>query len=199
MQTPAVAELEARVAALSARGVATPALWRAAALLRRLPGQDVAVAEALRLRVVELLATCEPPAMPVAVPPARAAVFAELLQLLAAGRATSLPMHDDAVVDASALQPSPLLEEARLAWRTVRARSQLQQALAQPQEHAGPLNSSRLLLRALEAMQAVSPAYVECFLAHLDVLAALQPLTAAPQRASLASSRRPSRPRKRRD
>lgn len=198
--------LHARLAALEADGVTAPALRRAAALLRRLPGQDAALAALLQQRVQALLDDCQ--RLATTQPAAAASVsrgddsgdggLAVLLQVLASARIAPSPAAAAAPV-AVALQPSPLLQEARLAWRTLRARSQLQQALAQSQEHAGPLNSSRLLLRALEAMQAASPGYAECFLAHLDVLAALEPLVAAPTRAEAAAPRRAARVRKRRD
>ena len=94
----------------------------------------------------------------------------------------------------------PLLEDARRTWRTVRARSQLRQSLAQPQEHAGPLNSGRLVLRMLDAMQAASPAYLECLLTYLEVLVALEPMVSATlSSAAVATSRRAPRVRKRRD
>lgn len=196
-----LAALHARLDALAAAGVAAPRLRRAEALLRRVPGQDEALAQLLLQRARVLLE--ESPPQAASATPARAAHardrgLAELRQRLACAREMPSSEVTAAAPAAAALQPSALLQEARLAWRTLRARSQLQQALAQPQEHAGPLNSSRLLLRALEAMQATAPGYAECFLAHVDALAALEPLLAAPARAD-AAPRRAARTRKRRD
>jgi hypothetical protein len=76
----------------------------------------------------------------------------------------------------------------------------LRQSLAQPQDHAGPLNSGRLVLRMLDAMQAVSPEYLECLLAYLDVLVALEPMVPATVSSDVVvAPRRAPRARKRRD
>lgn len=59
-------------------------------------------------------------------------------------------------------------------WSRLRAEQRLRQALAQVPAMAGPLNSSQVVHRALQAMQALSPAYLDAFLAHVDGLIALE-------------------------
>ena len=172
------------------------------ALEQRMHGQDAAVRELLEARLQGLLASCNQQFA--AVPEAKRcdAISSPLAILLQQWPHTSAP--GDALTAAAVGQDAapviPLLEDARRTWRTVRARSQLRQSLAQPQEHAGPLNSGRLVLRMLDAMQAASPEYLECLLTYLDTLVALEPLVpaGAPSDAPVAP-RRTTRARKRRD
>jgi hypothetical protein len=44
------------------------------------------------------------------------------------------------------------------------------QSLAQVPENAGPLNSDRLVLRVLQTLREVSPAYLNRYVAYLDAL-----------------------------
>ena len=54
--------------------------------------------------------------------------------------------------------------------------------------------------RVVDAMQAASPAYLECLLTYLEVLVALEPMVSATlSSAAVATSRRAPRVRKRRD
>lgn len=55
-------------------------------------------------------------------------------------------------------------------WAQLSVDRQLAEALTQAPENAGPLNSHRLVLRALEDMREVSPDYLKRFLAHADAL-----------------------------
>ena len=59
-------------------------------------------------------------------------------------------------------------------WARLRAEQRLRQALSQVPAMAGPLNSSHVVHRGLQAMQALSPAYLDAFLAHVDALAWLE-------------------------
>jgi len=70
----------------------------------------------------------------------------------------------DAPVDLKAL------DYFRDNWAQLSAERQLAQALAAAPENAGPLNSHRLVLCALERMHDVSPAYLRSFLAQIDAL-----------------------------
>lgn len=65
------------------------------------------------------------------------------------------------------------LDEVRRASVQARRESQLRQALEPAPGDAGPLNSARLVHRALRLMQDVSPGYLQAFMAYVDTLAAL--------------------------
>lgn len=62
------------------------------------------------------------------------------------------------------------LEFFRLTWARLSVHRSLNQSLAKTPKNAGPLNSHRLVLRSLELMREVSPAYLNCFIAHVDAL-----------------------------
>jgi hypothetical protein len=55
-------------------------------------------------------------------------------------------------------------------WSRLRAEQRLRQALAQVPAMAGPLNSSHVTNRTLQAMRDLSPEYLEAFMLHVDVL-----------------------------
>ncbi len=79
---------------------------------------------------------------------------------------------------ATALDPSPAPLKAMAAfsgtWSRLRAEQRLRQALAQVPAQAGPLNSSQLVYRTLRQLHALSPAYLDAFMAHIDTLLALE-------------------------
>lgn len=77
-----------------------------------------------------------------------------------------------APVPASAGAPAPLKAATAFAgtWTRLRADRRLREALAQVPAQAGPLNSSRVVHRALQAMHTLSPAYLDAFLRHADAL-----------------------------
>lgn len=89
-------------------------------------------------------------------------------------------------------------------WTRLRAEQRLRQALAQVPAKAGPLHSSQVVHRALQALHGLSPAYLEALMAHVDSLLALEaalpelkPQPAPPARSSAArrsASRSQSRP-----
>lgn len=173
---------------------------RIAALERRLHGRGEAVRARLQARLQGLRADAgdppwdAPPPVPASPAPAPPRPLARLLAEWPRMGTALLPTAPAAAEEAPVTE-APLLREARRTWRTLRVRSQLRQSLAQPQEHAGPLNSGRLVLRLLDALQAASPAYLECLLAHIDVLVALQPVLAAPEPPPPAEPRRRTRKR----
>ncbi len=66
------------------------------------------------------------------------------------------------------------LTEARDTWSRVRIDSQLRASLHDVPEDAGPLNSGMLVHRALHLMRAVSPGYLQHFIAYADTLSSLE-------------------------
>ena len=95
--------------------------------------------------------------------------------------------------------PLPLLEASRRTWARLRNESQLRRSLDQLDEDSGPLNSGRLVHRALSLMHQCAPGYLEHFVAYADALSSLEALRAAalPEpRATTAAGARP-RARKR--
>lgn len=56
----------------------------------------------------------------------------------------------------------------------LKVRQQVSQALAQPPQHAGPINSQMLVLRSLALMQEISPEYLHRFMSHVDALMTLE-------------------------
>ena len=205
--TEGVLALQLRLDALRQRQngrASRVALYRIEALLQRLPAQDASVQAALRVRVRTLLDACEAscaasPRAAKAAPAQVSHAFAEVLRLLSQTHASMDAADMAAPGMASAPSVEHLLDTARATWRDLRAQTQLRQALAQPAEDAGPLNSSRLVARTLEAMRAVSPAYLEQFLAYLDVLAGMAALVgeAAVAPATGLPARKPARTRSR--
>jgi len=132
----------------------------------------------------------------------RRAMLGEALDLLA-GRAG----QDGAPHHASRPRMAALTR-AQQTWAEVRTRSQVRHSLGQTAEGAGPLNSARLVHRALGVMGACSPAYLERFLAYLDALAWLEQVdrhgarsanASAPSPRPATSARRPRKSRSRRD
>lgn len=99
----------------------------------------------------------------------------------------------DAIADSTlaAAAPTPttsasafaVLDEIRQTCTKVRNQSQLRQALDSAPDDAGPLNSANLVHRALTRMQALSPAYLQHFIAYVDALSALEPFRAQAARA----------------
>ncbi|MCP5268079.1 MAG: DUF2894 domain-containing protein [Zoogloeaceae bacterium] len=75
----------------------------------------------------------------------------------------------------SAPMPAPAAELKSLhyfrdAWAKLSIEQHLAQALAQAPENAGPLNSHRLVLSALERMRDVSPGYLAHFIGYAEGL-----------------------------
>lgn len=80
-----------------------------------------------------------------------------------------------------AARPAPLKSVVAFdgTWSRLRVEHRLRQALAQVPAGAGPLNSSHLVNRALEAMQAISPEYLDAFMTHIDTLQWLEQASGA--------------------
>ena len=62
------------------------------------------------------------------------------------------------------------LQRFRSTWSQLGTAQRLRQSLAQVPQQAGPLNSQLLVLRALQQMQASSPAYLAHFIAQAEAL-----------------------------
>lgn len=91
-----------------------------------------------------------------------------------------------------------MLGELRRLWAQVRSESQLRRSLQDLPEDAGPLNSGKLVHRALNLMGELSPQYLRHFLAHLDTLAwiaQVEPPAAKPAEKAATPARRRSRKR----
>jgi hypothetical protein len=72
--------------------------------------------------------------------------------------------------DAAPLSAMPERDYFRATWARLQTTQQLERSLAQAPSQAGPLNSHRLALRALQQMRQLSPAYVQHFVAYVDAL-----------------------------
>ncbi|MEK8051107.1 DUF2894 domain-containing protein [Ideonella sp. DXS22W] len=62
------------------------------------------------------------------------------------------------------------LAQFRQLWGQLSTERQIRQSVASVPEGAGPLNSQRLVLRALQAMQQLSPAYLNRYMAYAETL-----------------------------
>jgi hypothetical protein len=95
--------------------------------------------------------------------------------------------------------PAPLKAVAAFqgTWSRLRAEQRLRQALAQVPAKAGPLNSSQVVHRALQAMYDLSPDYLDAFMAHIDTLLWLEPSSGAGDLAPRAHGRSDAAPAQR--
>lgn len=85
------------------------------------------------------------------------------------------------------------VQRFRATWFKVAAERQVAQALAQAPQNAGPLNSQRLMLRALRLMHRLSPDYLHHFMASADTLLWLDGRIARMPRTVVKSTRMPRR------
>ena len=137
-------------------------------LAQRMAGQREAVQQRLRQRLDALPqrpATLRAPQR-AAGPSALALLNAELAQRVgtAGAAATEGPQ---------ASAPLPELASVRRfgqTWAKVATEQQMIEALAKAPKNAGPLNSHRLMLRALTQMRRLSPDYLRLFLAQMEAL-----------------------------
>lgn len=118
---------------------------------------------------------------------ARVQTRAEAVRAAAAAPAVAAPPHSPAPAQPdsplsvlrAALPPTEGAAEPKALrwygahWSRLRVEQRLDQALATVPDKAGPLNTPRLLHETLAAMQALSPAYLQQFVAHVDALLAL--------------------------
>lgn len=93
------------------------------------------------------------------------------------------------------------LDEFRARWSRLSLDRQVRQSLERAPANAGPLNSGRLVHRALNLMQSLSPEYLQQFLGYVDALAWMERLSEGlPEPEEPASAAAPAkRGRKRRE
>ena len=173
------------------------------ALARRAAAQQGEARRLMLLRVEELLAqhaAARPHAGQAANVPdelgARRVVLAGLSELVdRLGRSTTsrpppapprkgVARHNDALKTAPLSRAaSPASSNAVTAfkstWSRLRADQRLRQALAQVPAMAGPLNSSHVMNRTLQAMRELSPEYLDAFMLHIDTLLWLEQASGA--------------------
>lgn len=124
-------------------------------------------------------ARCQTRPTPTLCEPPQPSPLAQLLQALRhspdpTATATS------AVVAAQGASPrglppeNPRVRQFRRQLRKISVQKQVRQAMDQAPPNAGPINSHRLVLRALGLMRDLSPDYLERFMAYLDTLLLLQ-------------------------
>lgn len=189
----------AAVQAWRARGAepADPVRFRfIEALARRAALQPAPVRQRLDARVIALLAACEaaapgelqadpgpapaPPAAPT--PGPLAALTATLTQRGAArARSEAAPGLPPSLVGPAELASAQYF---RSTWSRLSAHKRLTQSLAKQPDNAGPLNSHRLIHRALSVMRELSPAYLQRFMAHVDTLMWMEQMQASAAPAS---------------
>ncbi len=202
-ETP-VDPLDQRLDALHAAGAARhePARFQiAAALARRRGAQPGPVRQRLDRRLALLLDDLQQrldAAAAPAPPPAgaRPGPLASLCAELTAPAADA-PRHDLPAATAQAALPLPALRAVQqfgAGWARLRVQAQLRRASSQPQGQAGPLNSRRLMLQALQQLQRLSPAYLQRFMAQAETLRWLEDLgnAAEPAEAAAAPAARPA-------
>ena len=144
----------------------------------------------LEARIATLVAECQ--AVPAHAAVVGAAPERGVLAALADELAARQRQRDE---DAGRRVALPALEASRRTWARLRTEAQLRQSLEQVDEDAGPLNSGRLVHRALTLMQQCSPGYLQHFVAYVDALSSLESLRAAATPEPRAT--RPARTRKR--
>jgi len=81
------------------------------------------------------------------------------------------------------------VRQARETWSRLSADKQLAAALAQAPQNAGPINSQQVVLRTLQRMRALSPAYFQQFMSYADTLLCLEQAQAERSSASKVSSK----------
>lgn len=185
--------LDERLAALQAAGALQREAARfhiAAALARRRAGQAEAVRGLLDRRLALLLD--------------------DLQQRLAAPMAATVPATPTpgplarlcADLAPGSGRPGELRTVQQFAgtWARLRVDQQLRRASGRQRAQAGPLNSQKLMLQALQQLRRLSPAYLQRFMAQTETLlwlddlgTAAEPAAPAPAPRRRAPPRRPAR------
>ena len=155
------------------------------ALARRAAAQQGEARRLLMLRVEELLARHAAATTPARQatpdqPEVRRSTLAQLSELVdRLGRSPTshvvslapAPKRAARLNDAAAPAPSRNAVTAfKGTWSRLRAEQRLRQALAQVPAMAGPLNSSHVMNRTLQALRDLSPEYLDAFMLHVDTL-----------------------------
>lgn len=137
----------------------------------------------------EALASPAEPALPAA---RSSSPLAALNRHIDAAQRASRPRADSAVTDRLADDepddPSEMksLRRFRQTWAQLATDKQVSQTLASAPDHAGPLNSHRLVVRTLALLRDLSPDYLRRFVSQVDVLLWLDQ---ANQKLTLSSNR----------
>lgn len=178
--------LDERLAALLAAGAPQREAARyhiAAALARRRAGQSDAVRGQLDRRLSLLLDDLQ---QRLAVPLAAAASAPVTPGPLARLCADLVPAGG---------RPGELraVQQFGATWARLRVDQQLRRASGRQQAQAGPLNSQKLMLQALQQLRRLSPAYLQRFMAQAETLLWLDDLGAAAEAAAPAPSPAPRR------
>jgi hypothetical protein len=187
-------DAHAALAALRERGAqrADPVRFRfIEALARRAEGQPEPVSRLLDARLAHALddyIARHVEALPDDAPPSASASasasahapspLGELVQSLArapAAAAAPGPHHAK-----SATPELQALDFFRHTWARLAVHRSMNQSLAKTPKNAGPLNSHRLVLRSLEVMREVSPAYLNRFVTYVDALLVLDGMGTTP-------------------
>lgn len=177
-------------------------------LARRAQGLDGGVRQHLEARLAALRAEADEtaPATEPATPAPATRPLAALLQHIArhtSEAADSPPSADTAAgaaapaAAAASSSPQPpgelkALRQFRSTWTQLGIAQQLARALAELPPNAGPLNSHRLVLNALQTLGETSPATLRHYMAYVDTLQWLErasfgtaaPVAAAPRTAA---------------
>ncbi|MDD0815265.1 DUF2894 domain-containing protein [Curvibacter sp. HBC28] len=82
----------------------------------------------------------------------------------------------------------------RPGWTRLRAEQRVSQALAQAPDQAGPFNSQMLLLRSLELLRKLSPAYLEHLVSQVDTLLWLEQASLKAPKATKPGAKVASKP-----
>jgi predicted NBD/HSP70 family sugar kinase len=187
----------ADIAALRARGAPRLDALRFAhieALARRAAAHKGTARQVLDARLHQLIAACGQAVDAVeaaSVPQATAAItakqsaMADLLDHIAQASQTGLPpaavpgatptSARSAAASARAITPRAPTElkavrAHRATWSRLRVDQQMNKAQALVPGNAGPLNTQRLVLQALQSMRAASPEYTQRFMAQVESL-----------------------------
>lgn len=128
---------------------------------------------------------------------APAPTLIELTQRLQATAATREAGDGDA--PRAAFPQLAALDEFRMRFSRLRMDRQLRESLEPSSTDAGPLNSGRLVHRALSTMQALAPEYLQQFMAYVDALAWMERLGTGVGEAEEPAAAAGKRGRKRRE
>lgn len=156
------------------------------ALARRLPAQPPAVQQLLQQRLVAAVAdyaaqaTAAAAAAPTAMQPRPADAPGSPLALLNRELAARAQADADQVraSESASLSEMKSVRQFSEVWSKISAEQQVTQALNKAPEHAGPLNSHKLMLRSLALMRGLSPDYLRRFLSQMDSLLWLEQMNA---------------------
>ncbi|WP_026435312.1 DUF2894 domain-containing protein [Acidovorax sp. JHL-9] len=166
-------------------------------MARRIPGQPAAVQQVLqgRLRAaVADYAACVrsmPGQRPRREQPAIPAEGSALVQL---NRDLNARVRNDGGIarmgDGAGVSDMKSVRQFSEVWSKISAERRVAQALEHGPDNAGPLNSHKLMLRALCLMQSLSPDYLRRFLSHADSLLWLEQASAKPSRLAAKPGRK---------